>query len=84
MFSSLRIAAQMICMPVLPLALRRSLIALIAPLCCRAQTAGMYSPARSRDEPILEMRVCPRYLPDSCKRGLSPAKAVIARLLVKR
>ncbi|MNR55856.1 hypothetical protein D3C85_1763150 [compost metagenome] len=59
MCSSLRIAAQTICLPVLPFARRRSLSARIAALCVSALTAGMYNPARRRAEPILEIRVWP-------------------------
>ncbi len=43
-----------------------------------AARAGVYKPARSREEPSREIRTCPLYLPDSCSRGLSPANAVTA------
>ncbi|MCY1241552.1 hypothetical protein D9M72_544600 [compost metagenome] len=49
-----------------------------------ALMAGMYRPARSKAEPMREMRTCPLCLPDSCNRGFRPAKATTARALSKR
>ena len=79
----LRMAAQLIAMPCLPLAFKRSQKARMIGLCLRADMDGMYSALRTKGSPDLERRVLPAHLPDCRRRGASPTWATACLASVK-
>src|SRR6185312_12480626 len=75
-WASLRIMAPMISLGGLPWVTRRCRKRWPHAVLYRVTMAGMYKPRRRKAWPILDKRGLPRtLLPDSCRRGLKPAKA---------
>ena len=72
---SLRIAAQTIALPFLPLALRRSQKVRMGGLCFHAPRAGIYRALRKVGSPFLAIWVLADHCPDCRIEGASPEKA---------
>jgi hypothetical protein len=72
---SLRMAVQMMVLPFLPLALRRSQKARMGGLYRHATRAGIYSALRKEASPFLAMWVLFEPCPDCRMAGASSAKA---------
>jgi hypothetical protein len=72
---SLRMAAQTMALPFLPLALRRWQKARMGGLCRHATKAGIYKALRKAASPFLAIWVLPVHSPDWRRLGASPAKA---------
>ena len=71
-WSSLRMAAQAIAWPFLPLAFSRWQKVLMLGFYRHAVSAGRYSALRKAGSPVLEMRVFPTHWPDAWSRGARP------------
>ena len=79
MCSSFLIAAQTICIGVLPFFLSRSANSLMILLCCFATIAGKYNARLIRALPSFDKFVCFRLVPDCLFLGVTPAWAAIER-----